>query len=387
MTALFTSNGKTNELERRLSAAAAFLRRSVEINNGAGSSAYFSRVYQPKRGWSAAYPETTGYLIPTLYRLGDRLADPTLVELGHTQADWVLGLQGADGSLPGGLHTPGKTHEPSVFNTGQMILGLVAAADRTGDERFLQSAERAALWLSSELNPATGRWDRHAYVDGHSPAYYTRVAWPMLEVSSRTQNDRIRSASVSALDAILNDQVESGSIPSWSFQPGKKAFTHTIAYTIRGLIESSRLIGEAADSPYLNAAFAASEPLMRKAELKGKVAGAFDRDWNGDDWYVCLTGNCQLATAWMKLSDDTGDIRFLSTALKVLETPIRSQAMSRASGQAHGSIAGSSPFFGRYLIVRRPNWATKFYADALLDAEAQLHDASQALATTGKATQ
>ena len=31
-----------------------------------------------------------------------------------------------------------------------------------------------------------------------------------------------------------------------------------------------------------------------------------------------------------------------------------------------GGVPGSSPYYGRYMAFRQPNWATKFFIDALL---------------------
>jgi hypothetical protein len=31
-----------------------------------------------------------------------------------------------------------------------------------------------------------------------------------------------------------------------------------------------------------------------------------------------------------------------------------------------GAVAGSSPIFGRYMAFRYPNWAAKFFMDALM---------------------
>ena len=31
-----------------------------------------------------------------------------------------------------------------------------------------------------------------------------------------------------------------------------------------------------------------------------------------------------------------------------------------------GGVPGSHPFYGRYMMFRQPNWATKFFIDAIL---------------------
>lgn len=125
--------------DRHLEATGAWLLRSIEHGKG-GSCAYFL----PIRGWSLPYPETTGYLIPTLLELGRRLpgfeGDRHAVELGA----WLLSIQDAEGWWRGGLHPPGAEGQASVFNTAQVLQGMVALGDADGEERWLEAAGRAS---------------------------------------------------------------------------------------------------------------------------------------------------------------------------------------------------------------------------------------------------
>jgi hypothetical protein len=361
------------------SAAIGWLLRSIEACGGQGSARFYSRWYVPLRGWSWPYPETTGYLIPTLLNYA-RFADrPELVPIALRQADWILTLQMPDGSLPGGHIAHGKASRgPSVFNTGQMILGLVAAFDESGDAKYLDAAARAAAWLASGVDAATGTWTSHAYVAGHSPAYHTRVCWPMLAVHTRRPDPVVESAAQRALRAILSWQQPHGGFAHWAFVPGRPAFTHTIAYTIRGFLESAALLGDGGRS-YFEAALRCADVFRRKLELGGGLAGAYDQDLRGVTWYTCLTGNCQMAIIWMKLHQATGDARLLSAALKALSVVMARQKLRTLDRQNHGAIAGSSPLWGRYLTMRYPNWAPKFFVDALMEActilQAQLGEA------------
>ncbi len=82
-----------------------------------------------------AYPEVTGYLIPTLLQYGER-------ELADRLTRWLLCAQRADGSFtsPDGV--------PHIFDTGQVLRGLLAAGDRV--EGALDAARRAADFLCDE---------------------------------------------------------------------------------------------------------------------------------------------------------------------------------------------------------------------------------------------
>lgn len=360
------------EFQRRAASSAAraadWLVRSIDACGGSGSAAFYSRLYNPLRGWWHPYPETTGYIIETLIAYGQFASRPELIELAVRQADWIVSLQYDDGALPGRSVIKGRRQGPSIFNTGQMILGLVAAADLTGDKKYLQSAIRAARWLAQGVDEKTGVWTQHAYVAGHAPAYYTRVCWPMLEVHARASDESIRTAAVRVLDTIRSWQMPGGGFPNWGFKPGQAGFTHTIAYTIRGFLESGRLLGENEGGRFLESADLLADAIRRRMELRGRLAGAFTPDLKGVYWYTCLTGNCQFALVWMKIFDRTRDARYLSAALKVLQFVMDRQSRGLIDRSTRGAIAGSSPIWGRYLTMRYPNWAPKFFIDALLMA-------------------
>ena len=59
-------------------------------------------------------------------------------------AEWLLSLQLDSGGFP---HRTDLA-VPLVFDTGQIMFGLVSAFRETGGKRYLNSAERAAQWLT-----------------------------------------------------------------------------------------------------------------------------------------------------------------------------------------------------------------------------------------------
>ena len=358
-------------LTTRAAAAATWLVRSIDACDGQGSAVYYSRWFRPRRGWMWPYPETTGYIIPTLLRYARVAHESRFTDVALRQADWILSLQYANGALPGTHVERGRIGPPSIFNTGQMILGLVAAADETGDTKFLAAAARAARWLADEVDTNTGVWKSHGYVSDYSPAYYTRVCWPMLEVDARAPDATVRSRAAQVLDTILSWRLPNGAFHNWGFKKDTPAFTHTIAYTIRGLLESARLLGDEGEC-FAKAAVRSAEVFRRKLELRGGLAGAYDTELRGHAWYVCLTGNCQMALIWMKLYESRGDARFLSAALKALQFVLDRQRIHTLDPNVRGAIAGSSPFWGRYLTLRYPNWAAKFFLDAVMAAHDHL---------------
>jgi hypothetical protein len=350
-------------LERHLEAGIEWLLRSIDACGGEGSAVYYSRWYRPRSGWAPPYPETTGYIIETLFDAAAFFGEQRYSEVARRQADWIVSLQNPDGSLPGGAVVNGRKGKPSVFNTGQMVLGLVSAYENTHQEKYLDSAHRACRWLADSIDPAAGIWTAHSYVSGYSPAYYTRVCWPMLEVWERTGDDTIKSAAETALETILSWQQPNGAVRNWSFTAKAPAFTHTIAYTVRGFLESARLLGPDG-AQFERAGLAIAEPMRRSFELRGRLPGSLDLNLRGAYWYTCLTGNCQCALNWTIIHERRHDLRYLSAALKAFQFVLDHQTMTTLDPNTRGAIAGSSPFWGRYLTLRYPNWAVKFFLDA-----------------------
>ncbi|GMU82745.1 MAG: hypothetical protein AMXMBFR47_26160 [Planctomycetota bacterium] len=371
----------------RAALAIVWLERSIAACAGRGSAVYYSRWRRPVMGWYWPYPETTGYIIDTLLRYARWSDDPAHADrirtLALDQADWIVSLQYPDGALPGSHVDRRGKKPPSVFNTGQMLIGLCAAADETAASApelsaiYLETARKAADWLARGVDPATGTWTSHAYVKGHSPAYYTHVCWPLLEAWKRTGDDAHRDAAMRVLGTIAAAQCDNGAIRDWGFSPAAKAFTHTIGYTLWGFLESTRVLREigghgAAADRYIAVATRTAEVMLRKTELRGRLAAAFDLDWKGETWYACLTGNCQMASVWIRLAALHDDPRFLSVALKALDVVIDAQRLRSLDPNVRGAIGGSKPLYGRYLFMRYPNWAAKFFVDALMDADAAL---------------
>ncbi len=76
------------------------------------------------------------------------------------------------------------------------------------------------------------------------PSYYTYAVAPMLDVWQSNQDPAIRQAAERALGAILDRRLPNGAFREWGFREGRPAFTHTIAYTLAGLLDSARILDD-----------------------------------------------------------------------------------------------------------------------------------------------
>ncbi len=344
----------TGSDEAHLAAAVDWLRRSQDASPGGGSAATYNLLL----GWEAPYPETTGYVVPTLYAYADRDPDGDAFDRATAMAEWLLSVQRADGSFPEGT---GETGAPNVFNTGQAVFGLVEAHRRTGEKAYADAVRSACDWLVV-VQDDDGVWRQHDYENAvHS--YATRVAWALLEGAS-ILDDRAttyRDAARRNLDWALENRRANGWFDRAAFVDGDDPDLHTIAYTIRGLLEGGIRLD---DRELIDAAKGSADVLLELQQRTGPLTGTYDADWNGT-WYHCLTGNAQMGVIWLRLFELTAEEDYLIAARNAAEFLKRHQSLD-GPVPIRGAIPGSYPHVGNYLYLRYPNWATKFLADLLL---------------------
>ena len=98
----------------------------------------------------------------------------------------------------------------------------------------------------------------------------------------------------------------------------------------------------------------------------GRLPGRFDADWKPTVKWSCLTGDCQLGINWGRMFQITGDARYRDATTRILGFVKKTQQLASSEPAVIGGIKGSHPINGGYHPWQYPNWATKFYADALM---------------------
>lgn len=311
---------------------------------------------KPAFGWAPAYPETTGYLLPTLYEAAEYLDEERWSDLAGRWLQWLVEIQSPAGWYPSGVVT--SNPRPAVFNTAQVLDGLTAACVRSDDPAVERGARRALAWLC-DVQDHDGHYRQHAYRPGYMPAYYARVAFPMAAAARVFSDSASESSARRLLDNICADMDDSTWTEHFAFAPDKPAPLHTIAYTIEGMFEGGLLTDHA---EAIERAEAIANRLLVQFEVERQLPGAFTRPWNGVNWYRCITGEAQMAIIWFRIAVVRSDVRALNSALKTVDRLIQSQSRRFCIG----GIPGSKPLYGRYLALRFPNWAAKFAADAMM---------------------
>lgn len=310
-------------------------------------------------GWLPSYPETTGYIIETFIAAAQYLDHPELINRAQRMIDWELSLQAPDGAFPGHFGEAGS--HPVIFNQGQILHGLIAGYTSLHRQDCLEAGMRAAHWLV-EKQDADGCYRQFEHHDVPH-VYNTRATWALASLGVIAHEARFVEAARHNLDWALSQQTSSGWFATNAFVPDKQPFTHTIAYAIRGFIEAAVLLG---DAQYLAVAERAAKALMARQWPDGALAATYNDGWIPTATYVCVTGVAQMALCWLRLAQISGDASYRDAAWRAIAYVKRTQRLEDTDPVVRGAIPGSAPIWGAYSRFEFPNWAAKFFADALM---------------------
>lgn len=351
-----------------LLAALEWLVRSQDATPDDGSSRGYSPGFSPYwngRGWQPSYPETTGYLIPTLIEAARRLDRSDLRARALRAAQWEIELQLESGAVQGGVVGAGRS--PAVFNTGQVLLGWVAAYEETGEPAYADAARRAGEYLVRKQE-SSGRWrdGNSDFARKDTTVYNARVAWALAEAGAVLDEPAFTEAAGRNLRRVAALQHTNGWFPHCCLVDPSKPLLHTLGYTIRGLLEGARVLG---DEQLLAAAIKPARAIHDRVREDGWLPGRFHPDWSGAVEWSCLTGNAQLVNSWVRLWTMTGDDTWLDPVDRVLRFIKRTQNRESPDPGIRGGIKGSAPIDGEYGRHELLNWSTKFFADALMRHE------------------
>lgn len=323
----------------------------------------FSRKFDLRGGWDVSYIETTGYILTTLLNASDFLQSEIYAERALAAARWLVSQQGHDG-----FFTDVDDFLPHVFDTGQVLGGLLDAAEAADDTEDSQSFMRAAVgagrWLVKWQDP-TGAWVQHAYrAQPHS--YYSRVASALVRLGIQTGDQVFIDAGLRQVHWALSQRHESGLYHYSSFSPDAPILLHTAMYVLEGFWDTAL---------YLN-----NEDLQLETQRSLHSISSLPRSrygWpnayydvggtkHGDE--VCVTGLAQYAGLCLKVGDALADVRCSSEGLAALDFLRHRQFALDTVLELRGGLPSSIPVWGSYGGMAIYNWNVKFYADALIEA-------------------
>ena len=235
-----------------LDKAAGWLMAAQKANHDGGIGSYHLI-----NKWSASYPETTGYIIPTLINYGKKHNQQKAIDSALTAADFLLKIQKESGGWQGGRMNDNKPE--IVFNTGQVIRGMIAAHENTGEQKYLDAAIKAGIWLA-EIQHPDGYWQTHALME-KARVYDTFVDVPLLQLFQLTGEEKFKRTAIQNLNWVIGKKMhENGWFEDCdnTVKRNDKPILHTIAYTLDGLIDCSMILK---DDQYLKAAVKGADKL------------------------------------------------------------------------------------------------------------------------------
>lgn len=321
-------------------------------------------VFSLTDGWGPRYLETTGYIARTFLDQA-----PAFPGLGLRRRAISMLLHEVEMQHETGGVSERADSGPIIFNTGQVLLGWNRYLTEKADERILGAARRAAAFLVANQDE-NGAWTRFEHAGPRT--YHSRVSWPLLEYALAQDDEQALDAARRNIGWVLAQQERNGWF-RWARFGDDPSVLHFMAYTYRGLLESHRLLSAAGEDheDILDHVLGALKPLRQASEenwVKGLVGLA--PDFWGPEWEVlggasCLTGNCQLANACFIVADVTGDAAWAEFGRSLVAGTALVQEWCPEIPDVHGAVPGSFPQYKGYCSWRFPNWAGKFFVDAI----------------------
>jgi hypothetical protein len=315
-------------------------------------------------GWLPSYPETTGYIITSLLAYASRFDASEVRTKALRMADWEVAIQMPSGAVQGGPVTSPDKQTPAAFNTGMVLDGWCSAYEASKQEAYLAAARRAGDFLVADLDPDGYFRTNGAFVkSGEIKTYTCLCAWAMYRLGNITGENRYRDAAVRSAEAAVRQQCASGWFDHNCLSHSDMPLTHTIGYALQGILEVGVL---AKRDDLIAAARRGLDAVLACRRNDGFLRGRFDRNWRPTVFSSCLTGSAQIAVVAYRMYLLTGDLNYRVGADSLVDFLKGLQLLDAEDANVNGALAGSFPLLGSYMRAGYPNWATKYFLDALM---------------------
>lgn len=353
------------DTKSRLRHIYSWLRTAQDVTNNGGVSAYYSIT----EGWAPAFIETTGYIIGSFIRYAQMFDSKDATQRALKMSDFLLKMQMSSGAFKAYVGKSKKARSPVIFNVGQDLLGICDAYVFKRKKSNKDSIVAAADYLVSCQN-SNGSWTEVNY-GGNTHAYHSRVALALIKASQVTHNKQYLTSARKALAWVMSCQQPNGWFERAEL-PGFSAvdpITHTLAYTLEGLLFAAIALK---DKKYISSVERTLKKIVQVYTRDGQIWATYNSSWKPTARYVCLTGSAQIACLCWTMYAMTRSKIYLDAAQKLTNFLCKAQTVKSMDAGIIGGIAGSYPILGDiianegYCRLAYPNWAAKFFMDALM---------------------
>ena len=325
-------------------------------------------------GWQLSYPETSGYLLPTLINIKKKFKLDNIDSVIDRLAYFLYSVSKAKAVKGGSLN---KKNSFSVFDTAQVIRGLIAYYKFRNNDIFKKRAiDCGNFILDSEINNSGKISSKYiaekSILISENDGCHIYVAPALLELFKITNNVSFKNLAIRIIETTLKYQSRNGYFEKSDFSKNDKILTHNLGYILEGLIDSYLIIGE---QKYLDSAELTLKNLLYLIEQDGSLNGYITNELkNSDDKYECLVGSAQIAICFYKFAKIKKNKSFEEAGEKIFFNLKKKQNnYDENFGGGIGAIWGSWPISGKYQQYEAINWANKFYLDLILENQESIN--------------
>jgi hypothetical protein len=234
-----------------------------------------------------------------------------------------------------------------------------------------QAVHAHALLDDHQQLPQVQRSDTGRFVRGYShfcapgaKAYEARTGLALAELGDLLNKQKYRDAASRMANYALSAQQPNGWFAENDLDLHDQPLTHTIGYVLEGLHGIGIRLGRQDCLDAVEHTLGAISPLIRS---HGYLAGRLRRDWTPAVDWACLTGSSQIAGVFLRMYLQTGKTEYFESGRRLLGFVCFTQELTPGIPGIDGGIRGSYPFEGQYGQWCVLNWATKFFADSVMD--------------------
>lgn len=316
------------------------------------------------RRYQGPYPETTGYIIPTLLHLAESQSDPSLRTRAIDAGQWLRARQNDTGAvrcnIDGSAADEAKPDKVILFDCGAILQGFSALA-RLDDRVFRDAAIGLGRFLCASQK-SDGLWDDYLYFPTIG-THNSLVAYALIDAADTVGDTDFKDAGFRCLNALRERIHPSGFISGCEYGGDQKTmFLHPYCYTLEGYTKSAMILE---DQDLLAVAERALDAMVAQIDRTGELPAAYlDQTLSPVRDDTATTGLAQLADLLFKVGRYVQRDDFASVAHRIMNFLRERIESSQADEGTRGGIQASFPIGGGYGPFTINNWTIKYFLDA-----------------------